>query len=86
MGCACKVNRHIESIHRNYGENVGHKKSSMRFNAKLFIQKLFLLIFVMIPLCPIILVYVLYQYYYKNNNKISISKFLNLKKNEQKYI
>lgn len=77
MGCACKVSRRIESIHRDYGEYKQRPKSRMKINIKRFVQQMLLLIFVMIPVSPILLIYILYEYYGKNNNKISVSKILN---------
>lgn len=80
MGCACKVNKHIESIYRNYAINQKTKKTHIRYNIKNIIQQILLLILVIIPLFPIVLTYVLFQYYYKDNNKINITKILKLKK------
>lgn len=80
MACACKVNRHIETIYRNYGQNVKKKETHIKYKIKYIMQQILLLLFIIIPLFPIILVYVLFQYYYKDNNKISIVKFLRLKK------
>ena len=78
MACACKVNQEIDRINRYYsyngksGENNRPKMSVNRKDAALTL----LIYILLLPLVPIMFLFLLFYSIFSRNKKISIRKFL----------
>lgn len=57
MACACKVNQHIDFLHKKYGEKQPYsKKTNIRPKMKRKLQNWALFLFIL-PFIPIILIF-----------------------------
>ena len=78
MGCACKVNKHIDKINKIYGKNKVSKKSNIRGLVSNSTQNiLFSLLYILI--IPFIVFYILIRKFI-TNKPISIDRFIKRKK------
>lgn len=76
MACACKVNQKIDYLHKKYGDNTPQsKKTNIRGSvlAKIENAAIYLL---MIPLLPLMAIYLIYKRVKKEN--IHIDNFVKL--------
>lgn len=79
MACACKVTKHINDIHKHYGENKDTIKTDIRGYIEIFLKKC-LIVLICLPLFPLFLIFLTIRKII-TNKPISISGFLKLKKN-----
>ena len=56
MACACKVTKHINDIHKHYGENKDTIKTDIRGYIEIFLKKC-LIVLICLPLFPLFLIY-----------------------------
>lgn len=78
MACACKVNQEIDRIHRYYsksGKRENENKARMTVNAKDAAITLFIY-FLLLPLLPVMILYVIGLSLFGKNKMISMRKFL----------
>lgn len=79
MGCACKVNKQIEAIHKYYGvKPKGGKKTNISNDVKGVFIKIFNLLIILTS-TPIFILYLFFNYI-SGNKPISIKKIFKLKK------
>lgn len=79
MACACKVNTQINKIQEKYGVSKPTVKTNIKGQISIFFKNLLLLL-MCLPLCPLILLYIIVRKCF-TNKPISISRFIKLKKN-----
>ena len=78
MACACKVNQEIEKIHKYYSYNgkTNESKPRMSINKK-EAATITLAYLLLLPLLPIVILYVVLFSIFSRNKKISMRKFFN---------
>ena len=75
MGCNCATTEQINELYRQFGEKQA-KRKKRSFKAVL---KNIAVVLCVIPLVPIIALYVYYKAVCDDDNRISVVKFFNLK-------
>lgn len=78
MACACKVNQEIDKINKYYsynGKNRDSEKPRMSINKKDAVITLFIYI-LLLPLVPLMIVFVILHAIFSKDNKISLGNFL----------
>ena len=78
MACACKVNQEINRIHKYYsyhGKDAGERQARMGINKKDAAITAFIYL-LLIPLLPIMFLFVLFYSIFSDNRMISMRKFL----------
>lgn len=78
MACACKVNQEIDKINKYYsyhGKTADNKKSRMSINKKDAVITL-LAYLLLLPLVPLVFVFVLLFSIFSKDGKLSLGKFL----------
>lgn len=79
MGCACKVNKQIEKIHKIYG----HKKEQPKTNIRGLVSSTingFFSFLLYIPLIPILSLYILVRRFF-TNKPFSLDGLIKIKRN-----
>ncbi len=78
MACACKVNQEIEKIHKYYSYNgkTNESKPKMAINKKEAATTL-LAYFLLLPLLPVMILYVFLFSIFSRDKRISMRKFFN---------
>jgi len=79
MGCACKVGKQIDKIHKQYGTIPPTVKTNIKEKILIFFKKILISI-ILIPLYPVIFLYLIIRGFI-TNKPISISRFIK-KKND----
>ena len=75
MGCNCTTTEQINELYRRYGEKRAARKPK---KIKAFLRKAALVI-CLIPVVPILVLYVFYKAFCDDDNKISVRNFFKLK-------
>lgn len=78
MGCACKVNQEIDRINKYYSYNEKNRNSDrpkMSINKKDAAITLFVYI-LLLPLIPLMIVFVILHSIFSKDGKINLSNFL----------
>lgn len=75
MACNCATQEQINELYKTYGEKVDAKLSgNWKLKAKNTVRKIGVYI-CLIPIVPVIVLYVLYKGFGDSNKKISVRKF-----------
>lgn len=78
MACACKVNQEIDKIHKYYsnnGKNKPNSEKSLSINKKDAAITAFIYL-LLLPLIPIMFLFVIFYAIFSRDGKISFKKFL----------
>lgn len=82
MSCNCVANEQLKELYKKFGEKRDTTEAEeIKFSVKRFLEKIAVAISTIL-LFPIIFCYVLFKGIFSKNRKISLSKFFNLKVNQ----
>ena len=78
MACACKVNQEIDRIHRYYSRNENNRTGSagISMNGKDIMTTLLIYVF-LIPLVPLMFLFIVAHTLFFNRKQISLGKLFN---------
>ena len=87
MACNCATSKQINELYRKYGSKTDKKNLTIKEKIKYYAMRTVVVI-MLIPIVPVLILYVLYKGIADDDHKISLRKFFNLNKpvvlNEQK--
>lgn len=76
MSCNCASQEQIKKLHELYGEKVNPSiPTTLKFKIKRFLNAVGVYV-AMIPIFPILIIFVFYKRFNKKNRSISIKKFI----------
>ena len=83
MACNCATDEQIKELYRRYGERRKPKKTdSFKARAKYYLYTAGVYV-CMVPIAPLLVLYVLYKALYTDDKKIDVVKFFRLDKKKK---
>lgn len=83
MACNCATTEQINALYKKYGEKKGEKKK-LTFKQKVKNAAMYAgVVLALIPIIPMLFLYVLYKGVFDDDHKISLTKFFRLNKKVQ---
>ena len=84
MACACKVNQHIDYLHRKYGNKTPQsKKTNIRFKIKDFFSNLLVRV-IMLLFLPVASLHIFFISIFKKNKTINIAALFHIRNGREK--
>lgn len=80
MACNCATTAQIEALYKKYGDKDRRKQLNTKEKISYYTKRIGVIL-AMIPIVPILVLYVLYKGFYDDNHRISFKKFFGLKSN-----
>ena len=86
MACNCVTKEQIDALYKKYGERRSFKKTD---TLKVKLKKVAVnagIVLCMIPIFPVLFLYVIYKGFFDDDKRINMAKFFRLDKNKMAYV